>query len=395
MLSDKEILREYINLIIEDDGGDGGGFGDYGDFGDGYGGHHGYGVSSKFFKDIFDAFADPFRHTAAFVENFSSKLQKLAGKLAEDVMAVALPGYKADYEKYEEEYDERQDRILDKYKEVFARTESHLFTGDAALMGFLAAPQAYITGRLVKSSPDKALALVDVLAGSNKTIKDLTDKLRQSTKKLKHVGRMRGGPTSAKPMPVDVGTKKGISLDKPKTYWISQAMMNRGSMGSYKSHKASDYPGYKSRKHESYEFDGEILDEGLKDIVDTIKGILGKSEIEKAIEQSPIVRQMEQDAIAYAQDYVKGLVQMTKSNIKDLKSTKTLDKATDGKFSLMLKKGMKDEAKKAATLVVGSTKKGIKDMAMASLKKKVEQLPKEAKNIAKIYQAGINQIKSL
>lgn len=383
--SDKDrLLRSTVRELLEDyDGGDGNVYGG----GGGYGGARGYGVSEEFFTGIWNAFIDPLRHTAAFVERFSSEIQKLAGKLSEDVMAMYLPGYKADYEQYEEEHKERMDAITQKYSKVFARTEAHLFTGDAALMGFLYAPYQYITTRMLKKAPDKALDVIDVLAGGNSSVKQATDKVRNITGKFSHIGRMRGGPTSPKPIGIDVGAKKPIEEPKIKPYpWWNPRKEPKGKDFSKRFYGKTHYESVEEK---------EILDEGLKDILGKIAGLFKKSNIEQAIEQSPITKQMQSDAENYVKDFVKGVVELTDKKIKALKSTEALNKATKGKFSELIQQKGKEDAKKTAQLVVAGTKKGIKKMAIEDLEEKMKQLPKAAAPLAKIYQAGIKQIKSL
>lgn len=371
----ERLLREAIDEMLLEYGD---GFGTAGDYGDGHG------VSDEFFKDIFNAFVDPFRHTAAFIEKFSSEVQKMAGKLAEDVMAAYLPGYKADYEQYEEEYKERSSAIMDKYSKVFARTEAHLFTGDAALMGFLYAPHQYITGRLVKSTPDAALSIIDMFAGGDPDVKQMTDKIRDVTGRMKHVGRMRGGPTSPNPIPVDVGIKKPIAEPtmKPFPWWNPKSQ----SAGKDPSKKF-----YGKTHTESV----ERIDEGFKEILGKIAGLFQSDKVVDAIEKSPLAQKMQADAERYVADYTKGVVNMTRKSIKGLKSTSSLDKATGGKFSQLIQQRGQDDTKKMAQLVVGSTKKGIKDLAIKGLKEKMSKIPKAAAPLTKIYQAGIKQIQSL
>lgn len=375
----KELLKNAINemLLEYDEGGDyaAGGFG-------------GPGVSEEFFTDIFNAFIDPFRHTAAFIEKFSSEVQRMAGKLSEDVMALLLPGYKAEYEEYEKEHQERIGNIRDKYAKVFARTEAHLFTGDAALMGFLYAPHSYITGRLLKSTPDAALAMVDMFAGGNAEVKQMTDRIRDITGRMKHVGRMRGGPTSPRPIPIDVGGKKPVAEPtmRPNKLWNPKSQpkgqdLSRRFYG--KTHTKSD------------KLSENFVNEGLKDIFGKIATALSGKKIVNAIEQSPLAKQMQADAEKYISDYVAGVVDMTRESLTNLKSTSMLDKATNGSFSKLIQQKGQDDAKKTAQLVVGSTKKGIKDLAIQELEKKMKQLPKAAAPLAKIYQSGIQQVKSL
>ena len=387
MLEPKQdkILKEFLNEVFLNEYGDGGDYGGYGGYGGG-GGGGGHGVSDEFFTDIFNAFVDPLRHTAAFVERFSSEIQKLAGKLSEDVMALYIPGYKADYDEFEKEFDQRMNSIKDKYKEVFARTEAHLFTGDAALMAFLYAPHSYVTGRVLKAAPDTALSLIDMFAGGNQKVKNLTDKAREVTGRIGHVGRMRGGPTSPKPLPVDVGAKKPITQPKIKQHrWWNPK----------KDPKGQDYSKrfYGKTHYESISREEEIIQEGIKDFLGKIVDAFKKSpEIEKAIEQSQLAQSMRKDAEELAKDYVREVVDLTKEHIQSLKSTSALDKATKGKFSELIQQKGQGDAKKTAQLVVGSTKKGIKDMAIENLKEKMSKMPS---GLQKIYQVGISKIQSM
>lgn len=369
-MSDKEVLKEVIHQILVEYSGE-----TEGDMG----GMNAPGVSDQFFTDIFNAFVDPLKTTAAFVSNFSSEVQKLAGKISEDVMATFLPGYEQDYEQYEKEHEERQKAIYEKYKKVFARTDAHLFTGDAALMGFLYAPHKYVTSRILKKSPDAALYMLDTISGNNASVKQFTDNARKYTKSLSHLGRMRGGPTSPNPLPID-----GIAQPKVKVKWYNpQTSKQRDPTKTlYKQSHT------KSTKSESV----QRINEGF---FDKLAGMFKDNKIEQAVEQSPIAQKMRQDAEEYVKNYVQGVVEMTQEKISQLKSTDTLDQATGGKFSQLIDSQGLDDTKKVAQLVVGSTKKGIKALAAQDLKQKAEEMSKTAPSLAKIYQAGIKQIQSL
>ena len=351
-------LRVYIKAVLkeEDGGGDGGGFdggygGDWGGYG---GGGHGYaygrGISDDFFTDIWNAFVDPLKATAAFTERFSSKIQNIAGKMAESIMAIALPGYSADYEKYDQEEQERLDAIHEKYKEVFARTEANLFTGDAALMAFLYAPHQYLTTRLLKHSPDAALDIINVLGGNNPAVTGFVDRAKDFTKRFKHIGRMRGGPTSPNPIPID---------------------------DNLRAHKL---------------IGGNTLSEGL---FDKIKSMFSSNELEQAIENSPMARSMQKDAENYVQSWTDGVVELVKNNI-DLENSDKLNDMTKGKFHDLTQSLQGDDKIKAAKLAVVGTKKAIKNQAVKDIESKIKQLPGGSSHpLGKLYQSGISRIKSL
>lgn len=358
----KEVIKNHLQEYGIDDGGD-------------YG--MGPGVSDDFFKDIWNAFVDPLKTSARFIENFSSEIQRVAGLLSEDVYKMIYPLYIKNYEKHEEKYDERQKAIHDKYKEVLARTEAHLFTGDAALMAFLFAPHEYITGRMMRDAPDTALNIIDMFAGGNKKIKDLTDRAREYTVHMKHWGRMAHGPTSPSPAAID-----GVKFPPIKPRWFSP-----------KTSKQTDYSKlmYKKTHTESIDLDENVM----KNMLNKVSSLFQDKELKKTIEQSPLAQSMQQDAIEYTQNYVNDFVKMTDETISNLEDPSFLNKSTGNKFAKLFKKVGKDETKKTAQLVVGSSKKGIKNSAIEELTKSMNELPKNAAPLKKVYQNGINVIKSL
>ena len=383
MSRDNKLLRSYIRTFINEDGGDGGGGdgGGYGGYGGGYGGYgggggygssrsrgggggDGHGVSDDFFIDIWNAFVDPLKSSAAFVEKFSSKIQAIAGRLAETIAALAIPGYEADYEKYNDDEQERLNSIHEKYKEVFERTETHLFTGDAALMGFLYAPHEYLTTRLLKHSPDQALSAIEIIGGQNPAIQGFVDRGRDFTNRFKHVGRMRGGPTSPNAIGIqNRKMKKARRTEKP--IYTKLGAAQEGVV---------------------------VVTEGLWD---KLKDFMSNDKLKNAIKQSPMAKAMEKDAEEYTKNYVRGFVQMTKQHL-DLENSEKLDQMTSGKFSQMIG-DMDDESKKnTAKLAVVGTKKALKAKAAEKLNNKIKELPGgDSHPLSKLYQAGISQIKSL
>ncbi len=323
-------LREYY-----DDGG-----GDYG-----YGGGYHHGVSDAFFSDIWNAFVDPLKTTTAFTEKFSSKIQKIAGKLSERIMSIIIPGYTADFERFDQEEQERLNLIHDKYKNIYGRTDWHLFTGDAALMAFLYAPHQYLTARVVRQAPDAALAMLDSLAGGNPTILGFTKRARDFTKRFKHYGRMRGGPTSPNPIPVENTTRNN-----------------------------------------------NIINEGL---LDKIKDFFSKKEVANAIENSPVAQSMQKDAEQYVKNWTNNFVNMTKQSMAD---KEIINKAaeSDQDLSNEIRSMGQEEKQKVSKLATVGSKKAIKKIASEKINEKINQLPGgKSHPLAKFYAEGISAINKL
>lgn len=357
-MSDTKILKEYIRAVIEeegDGGGDGdGGYGDYG-YGGGYGGGggggmYGYGVSDDFFKDIWNAFVDPLKAAGGAFERLSSDIQKLAGVTSEMIMSAIIPGKIADFEKYDQEEQARLANIKDKYDDVFKRTDAHLFTGDAALMGFLFAPHEYLTTRLFKKSPEVALDAIEGLVGGNPSVLAITTPLKKQLIGLRKYGRMARGPTSP-----DFNPNESIVKTNP------------------------------------------IIEEGIFDSVKkALSKLLNNNTIKKAIENSSIVKQMQRDAEEYVKSWNSQVLDMAKDAL-ELEDTQKLDKLTGGKFTDAVDKaGGPKQEKIVAKLSTASTKKGLKDFYTKEIKKKVKQLPDgENHPLAKHYLNTIKQIEAM
>lgn len=327
------LIKSYINSLIKeyyDDGGD-------------YGGSYGHGSGGElFFKDIYNAFKDPISHSLAAVEGFSSKLQYVAGKLAHAIDAAIIPGYIANFDKYDKEYQERMNRISEKYKDVFARTESHLFTGDAALIGFLHDPFSYITGRVAKSSPEVALDIVDALAGGNENVHQATGRLRKSAKRMRHWLRMSHGPTSPNPQPIPI--EEGV----------------------------------------------------VGDALEALSSFFKNKELKNIINSSSVVRQMHKDAEIIAKDYIKGVIELTKKELLSLQNSEKLNNATNGELKKLADKEDKQDVKKVARMAAEKASKSIKKVANGKLAKKIKELPRgEKSEIAKIYVKAMEIISKL
>jgi len=226
-----------------------------------------------------------------------------------------------------------------------------------------------------------------MFAGGNPGVKRMTDRAREITGRYGHIGRMRGGPSSPKPIAIDVGAKKPIAEPAMKHFkWREERKQPKGQDYSRRFYGKTHDESFIGRRDE------EIIQEGIKELLGKLVGAFKSPELERAFEESPLTQKMRQDAIDMTEEYISGVVEMTKEHIESLKSTETLDKATGGKFSALIQKKGKEETKKVAQLVVGSTKKGIKDIAIQNITEKMNGMPDGLK---KIYQAGIKQIESL
>lgn len=358
------LLREYLQEILVEDGDDGGDYGDYGYGGGGGGSGGGKGLAQLGpIADIFiTPFTDVFKTGQAVVADISSKTQTLVGGILGSVIASFLPGLTVDWEELKRQEKERTNKIKEKYKDVFTRTNAALFTGDGAVFMFLSAPHEYLTYKAAEHAPDVVLNLLDAIMGERMD---------------SFIGRLRNRISSFK-------QALGTSQSRADT-----SVYGGGSGGGYGGGGYGDY-GYGGGDGyaESVSLNKRIISEKK---TNELQSILSSKEVKQAIEKSPIINQMKKDFIQNIEYNVQIIVSKAKNDLK-VESTEKLDKISKGKFKQGILKVTPEERKKAAKYVAIQLKKAIKKFYIEKLEAEAKKMPK---SVQKIYYNGIKEIESL
>lgn len=325
-------------------------------------------------------FTDVLKTGKAVVSDISSKSQYLIGGAMASIISAFVPGMEVDWKELKQKERERSEKIAAKYEDVFDRTNQALFTGDAALMSFLYAPHAFITTRALNKAPNVALDMLDTLGGEN--VSGITEPLRQQWEKIRLPDR-KGGPQDTGGYGGYGGGGYGYGDD-----------FGYGDYGGY-GDDGGDGDGGESVERDDDDIlqDSEIVvTEGILDkLKQKLQGMLNNKKVAQAVNNSPKAKAMRKDAVAMAKEHVKTVVGKAKE-ATNTRSTKTLEKYSDGKFLDVMKKVPDEDRQKAAAVVAKQTAKLAKKFYIEQLKAEAKQLPK---GLQQIYQQGIEAIEGL
>lgn len=167
MNSDKKLLREYIKLIVEDDGGDVGGFGSNG-------GPGGYGMSYADGSELYDIFVKPFVRPFQVAtgkgKEVAVKAQTLGKVLVGSIASTLLPSVQANYQKIFDNEKKKMDGLKQQYQPVYDRVWQAFDHDDVRLVSFMYDPFAagmflsYFGG---KGGLGLAIDALDIITGGS------------------------------------------------------------------------------------------------------------------------------------------------------------------------------------------------------------------------------------
>lgn len=152
--SEKKLLKEYIKLINE-----------YGDaLGD---------LSMTDKNDFAKIFISPFSDVASTakkaISNFGVKARTLLSVAVEGAISIIIPGVSEDYSDIYKKEKRDLEILQQKYYNVNKNTKE-ILRSEASFIAFMLSPVSFISSVLVYKAPQKALKIVDVLAGNNRYI---------------------------------------------------------------------------------------------------------------------------------------------------------------------------------------------------------------------------------
>jgi len=155
------LLKEYVRCVLtEDDGG-------YGGFGGDLGGPYGMSFGSQ--KDLYNVFVKPFTDVvstaAAETKKLSQRTQTALNVITKVAITSFVPFLGQRYEQIFADQKTALDKIKSEYKDVYDATWTAFKDNDILISAFFYSPPAIITAGMVKKTPPKAVALLNVLSG--------------------------------------------------------------------------------------------------------------------------------------------------------------------------------------------------------------------------------------
>lgn len=380
MASKEQLLREYVRGVLsEDDGG-----GDGGDFGGG--GMGMYGMSFGTQKDMYNVFIRPFTDVVqtAMGKTKEMSLQTLnvLKTTFETVATTLIPWMASDYKEIFKKHEERMDKVREQYTEVYDANWTALKDLDVAMSAFLYAPAAFVTQMAVRKAPIPVMNTIDALTGG--IFSDYFDKI---AKRL-DLGEER----------TPLERTGGAGADKSLTWSMKGGggMGMGGGGGGYGGYGGDGGMGEGLIREKKAKKSKEKKEEKKLDVAAAIM----QPKIMQAIENSPIVKQMEKQSRAMVRQALEEIFDKANGVMK-AQSLDQMQKAMGKQIPAIQKLAEVPEEQRAQgeaqvlKTVKASAKKlyvqGLTDHIKLAVKSGV---PQDHPYIAD-YVAAINKIKSL
>jgi hypothetical protein len=165
----KELISEYVKLVLsEDDGGGdwGGGYGgiEFSDAAIGPFGAH-FGSGGQLYNIFMEPFVNVFKTASGKTKELSKKVQTLGKVAFQTVKTTLLPMLKSDYEKIFVDEKKEIDKIREDYKDVYQSNWDVFADHDVLMLAFAYSPVMFLTSGFVRRSPRNAARMIGVLAG--------------------------------------------------------------------------------------------------------------------------------------------------------------------------------------------------------------------------------------
>lgn len=163
----RSLIREYVSIIKENEGG-----GDYGGFGYsgfGYSGGGYYGVHFATNEQMYDIFVRPFvdvfKVAAAETKKISVRAQTALTVAFETIVTSLLPIFADSYDDIFKAEHDRIKKIKADYADVYREVFDSFKNMDVLLPAFMFAPHLFLTAQLVRHAPHKAAHVISILSG--------------------------------------------------------------------------------------------------------------------------------------------------------------------------------------------------------------------------------------
>lgn len=171
MLRERWLLKEYVRIVLSEEGDGGGGWGGYGDYVGGMGGGGGgYGMggivdNDDLYKTFIKPFTDVVGVAAGKTKEMSQRTVTLLKTVIEAIYQTIVPIYEDRYAKIFQEEKQHLDRIKSEYSKVYQATWDAFKDHDVLCAAFMYRPDLFLTTVLARSAPTAAAKLLSVLSG--------------------------------------------------------------------------------------------------------------------------------------------------------------------------------------------------------------------------------------
>lgn len=324
---------------------------------------------SVFVKAFVEPFTDIAQTAFAGIKKNAATLLGNASKLAKQAAIAALPFVAISEmdrigKEEEQKLRERLGEIDSEYADVLERNWETLRTRDMAGIGFLLNPQAGLASELVKRAPATGLGILEVLTGGNPKVTELRKKSQKLYQKV---------------LPPGAGTSTGFGGGGG---WDFGGDFGDGGFGESVSYKLQE-------QQPAVNFTKDELDQKIADVV---QGLLKKPDVQRAIEENPILQSLQATAIDVIMDRAKKVAKFNK--YEDFKNY--MGSTEFGKFENKLKETLPPEATpeqlaEVETAMVPELKQTYKKVFAQQL----QDLVKNAPNMAKEVKAANTEISKL
>ncbi len=330
VMTTEKLLREYVRQVLKEDDGYGavmGAAADMNPFG------MSFGSDDELYKIFVKPFTDVVDTAVGKTKEISQKAQTVMKVAFEAVATSLIPVLKDSYGEIFAHEQKAMEKIKGEYEDVYKSNWDAFKDHDVMFLSFCCDPAKFITGQLVKKSPDIAIGMISALTGG--TVDGYLDKVKE---------------------------KFNLGNTPPRT----------GLSSGEKKHNPGHFAG--GGGDVGFGMESVIREEGDdQQKADGVVAALTNPKLLEKLKQSPTVQKMSQQATGLVRGSLEQVYKQA-SGVMKANSLQNLQQATGAKIKGLdkLAEVPQQERQKAEATMLTGAKKGMKEFYVKNLEGQVK-----------------------
>ena len=325
-------------------------------------------------SDLAKIFLEPLTDLAGVIKGSIAKISSRARTAIEvslkGIPTLIVPGLSYDYSKLFQDEKIRIDKIKEKYKDVFAKTDKALGS-DAQLLSFMLNPTRFIASTIVIEAPGIIPDLLGVIGGDA-----VGDAVAYAKKKMGHENKKQYLAKHG---------NKGIGIDSIDQYI--------GNDTNYRSTDAISHKKDFSKYYEGAEPKNILQESKMTQIA---MELLNNPSVKKALQNSQALKDIQTQAKSSVNETVSN-IEKNVNNLLGVQSLEELEKVLNKKINLSsLEKIDPKEQEIAKQILLTQTKKAVIETYIDLAKKNLEEFQTsnipESSYLAQLYSGLISRL---